>query len=231
MRICLFQMLDRGSVEENLDSACRVIESTNADFICLPEFFAFPRGIRDVSKLCKISVHVLKRISNASKRFEGYVIAGTVVEEGYYNTCYVFKRGEVVAKYRKMNPTREEVKIGIKPGNEVTVLKTEFGRIGLMICADCLNWKTVEMVASRSDVIFLPVSLSDPNHPPVEGHPVSMRIAKSFDVVVAKVSRIGIWKGKKFGTKSVVLSKEGIIAEAKRIDEELVFAELTSSPP
>ena len=228
MKICLFQMLDRGSVEENVRRACEVIENTKADFICLPEFFAIPgEFFRRYSafELYRISSHVLDELIEASRNFDGYVVAGTVVEKGYYNTCYVLKCGEMVAKYRKINPTKDEIRMGIKPGRSVTVIETKFGRIGLLICADCLNWDTVKEVASVSDVIFLPISLSDPNHPPVEGHPISKKIADTFDIVVAKVSRIGVWRGKKFGTKSVVLSKEGIIAEAEKIDEELIFAD------
>jgi len=221
-------MLDRGDVKENVERACEVIESVKADFICLPEFFAIPGLLRySAFELYKISSYVLKEVIEASLNFDGYVVAGTVVEKGYYNTCYVLRKGEIVAKYRKINPTKEEIRAGIRPGSDVTVMDTEFGKIGFLICADCLNWDTVKRVASRSDVIFLPISLSDPNHPPVEGHPISKKIANEFDVVVAKVSRIGIWKGKKFGTKSVVLSKRGIIAEAKKIDEELIFAKIS----
>ncbi len=228
MKICLFQMLDRGSVEENVGRACEIIEKVKADFICLPEFFAIPRGFfakYSISELCRMSSHAIDEVIKASLSFDGYVVAGTVIEKGFYNTCYVLRCGEIVAKYRKINPTRDEIRIGIKPGKGITVIKTEFGRIGFLICADCLNWDTVTRVASKSDLIFLPISLSDPNHPPVEGHPVSKKIADTFDVIVAKVSRIGVWKGRKFGVKSVILSKHGVIAEAKKIDEELIFAD------
>ncbi len=228
MKICLFQMLDRGTVKDNVKRACEVIENVKADFICLPEFFAIPGGFLRYSalELYQISSYALKKVIEASLNFDGYVVAGTVVENGYYNTCYVLKDGKVVAKYRKINPTKEEMRAGIRPGSDVTVIDTEFGKISFLICADCLNWDTVRRVASRSDVIFLPISLSNPNHPPVEGHPISKKIADEFDVIVAKVSRVGVWNGKKFGTKSVVLSKKGIIAEAKKIDEELIFANI-----
>ncbi len=228
MKICLFQMLDRGSVEENVRRACEVIENVKADFICLPEFFAIPGEFfrkHSAFELYRITSHVLDELIEASRNFDGYVVAGTVVERGYYNTCYVLKCGEMVAKYRKINPTEDERKMGIKPGKSITVIETEFGKVGFLICADCLNWDTVKEVASISDIIFLPISLSDPNHPPVKGHPISKKIAEAFDVIVAKVSRIGVWNGKKFGTKSVILSKEGIIAEAEKIDEELIFAD------
>ncbi len=227
--ICLFQMLDHGSVEKNLGRALEVIRSVEADFLCLPEFFAIPGGYLQrfgAEKVYEMTKNVKDELIGASEDFDGYLVAGTVVERGYYNTCYVMRGGKVIASYRKINPTREEIEAGIRRGEEVCVFKTEFGRVGLLICADCLNWDTVERVASESELVFLPISLSDPRHPPVEGHPVTKRISEEFGVTVAKVSRIGVWRGRKFGVRSVVMSGGRILAEAKSVDEELIFAEL-----
>ena len=221
-------MLDYGSVEKNVDRAIEVIENVDADFLCLPEFFAIPGGYLRLGaeRVYRMTEGVIDKLLEASERFEGYLIAGTVIEPGFYNTCYVLRKGEIVAKYRKINPIKEEVEAGIRAGRDVCVFETEFGSVGLLICADCLNWDTVSRVASESDIVFLPISLSDPNHPPVEGHPVTKRISKKFRVTVAKVSRIGVWKGKKFGVKSVIMRDGRILAEAKSVDEELIFAEL-----
>lgn len=85
-----------------------------------------------------------------------------------------------------------------------------------------MNSRVVDMVASKNDIVFLPISLTDPSHPRVEGHPVSERIAREYGVLVAKVSRVvgGV------GVRSVIMSPEGIVAEAKSSEEELVIAEI-----
>ena len=220
-------MLDHGSVESNVRRAVEVIENVDADFICLPEFFAIPGGYLQkfgAEKVYEMTKNVINELIRATEHFEGYLVAGTVIEPGFYNTCHVLKRGKIVASYRKINPVREEIEAGIKRGKDICVFRTEFGRVGLLICADCLNWDTVEKVASKSDVVFLPISLSDPKHPPVEGHPITRKISEEFGIIVAKVSRIGIWMGRKFGVKSVIMHCGKILAEAKSVDEEIIFA-------
>ena len=230
MRIALYQMEDRGSVLENIKAAQKAVLNCRADFICFPEFFTIPadyqergRGVEDAWK--EISLPTLKMLAEASRSFDGYVIGGSVIErgeKGYYNTCFIFRGGRVVAKYRKMSPTHGELEMGIRPGNQVVVLNTEFGRIGVIICADCLNETVVEKVAGSSDILFLPISLTDPGHPAVEGHPVSERIARMYGVVVAKVSRVT----RGVGVKSVVISPQGIVGEARSFEEELLTVHL-----
>lgn len=217
-------MMDRGDVSENIRTTCEIIAKTSADFICFPEYFTIPadykkRGktVEDAWKEATIpTINALKRVS---KKFEGYIIGGSVVERDgkeYYNTCYVFKDGKIVAKYRKMSPIKEELEMGIKPGDNVVSVETEFGRFGILICADCLNNKVVDMVASTNDIIFLPISLTDPSHPRVEGHPISERIAKEYGVLVVKVSRVA----NGIGVKSVVMSPTGIIKEVTNCCKE-----------
>ncbi len=229
MRVVLYQMADRRDVAENIKAACDVLNKIKADFVCFPEYFTIPADYKKRGKTVEdawveVTLPTVDALRKASEDFEGYIIGGTVVEKSdcYYNTCYVFKGGKIVAKYRKMCPIDEEVEMGIKPGNSAVSVETEFGRIGVLICADCLNSRVVDMVASKNDIVFLPISLTDPSHPRVEGHPVSERIAREYGVLVAKVSRVvgGV------GVRSVVMSPEGIVAEAKSSEEEFVIAEI-----
>jgi len=229
MRIALYQMMDRGDIGENIRAACNIITKMSADFICFPEYFTIPADYKKRGKTVKdawkeVTIPTINAFRRVSKKFEGYIIGGSVVEKdggNYYNTCYVFKGGEIVAKYRKMNPIKEELEMGIKPGNNVVSVETEFGRFGVLICADCLNNSIVDTVASKNDIVFLPISLTDPTHPRVEGHPISEKIAKKYGVFVVKVSRVA----DRVGVKSVVMSPTGIIKEATSCcEEELMIA-------
>lgn len=231
MRIALYQMMDRGDIGENIRAACEVITKINADFVCFPEYFTIPADYKKRGKTVEdawkeVTIPTINALQRASKKFEGYIIGGSVVEkdgDNYYNTCYVFKGGEIVAKYRKMSPIKEELEMGIKPGNNAVSVKTEFGRFGILICADCLNNSIVDMVASKNDIIFLPISLTDPSHPRVEGHPISEKIAREYGVFVIKVSRVA----RETGVKSVVMSPAGIVKEATSCcEEELVVADI-----
>lgn len=233
MRVAIYQMEDRGEAGENIEQACRAIKGTAADFFVLPEFFAIPGGDFKKGytlKECweetgKPAIEMLKK---ASLSFPGYIIGGSVLEEGaegYYNTCFVFKNGQFVVKYRKINITQEERDMGILPGNDIVTFDTKFGRAGLLICADSICEEVRDRVASQAQFIFLPISLTDPSHPRVEGHPLSVEMAQRYGVSVIKVSRVGIFGGRRVLSRSAVITPSAIIYEAGE-GEELALIEL-----
>ena len=231
MRVAIYQMEDRGDPHENIKWAYEAVVKADADFFVLPEFFAIPGGdfkkdwsVEDAYREAgKPAIRMLRR---ASVHFPGYLIGGSVLEKDishFYNTCFVFRKGQLVAKYRKRHPTPEERALGIKGGDEIVTFNTEFGTAGILICADVIYEGTRSEVAARSDIVFLPISLTDPTHPKVEGHPLSEKIAREFGVVVVKVSRVGTFKGKKVVSKSAVITPQGLMYEAKECEELAVI--------
>ena len=228
MRVALYQMRDRKDVRLNINAAFSKITSTKADFFCLPEYFPIPSDYKNSKTVedawVEISLPTIEMLKKASTKFKGYIIGGSIVEkdEGkYYNTCFVFKDGEVIAKYRKMNLVDEEMRLDLSRGESTVSINTDFGRVGILICADCLDNDIVEKVAKKNNIIFLPISLTDPSHPKVEGHPVSERIARQYNVMVVKVSRII----DNIGVKSAVVTPKAIY-EAKSFGEELLVVDL-----
>jgi len=229
VKVCIYQMEDRGSVEDNIRAACRTISKVKSDFLCLPELFAIPTNCKmPIERVYEENKHALDEIVKASREFNGYLIAGTVIEkdDAFYNTCYILRKGEIFAKYRKINITEEERMAGISPGKETVIFDTEFCRAGILVCADCLNDGIVKSVAMRSNVVFLPISLTSPDHPKVDGHPVSERIAKEYSVTVIKASRISLFNGVKFGVKSAVITPDGVVVEAGGEEEEVIYVNL-----
>jgi predicted amidohydrolase len=220
MKVAIYQMEDRGRAELNIKQACVTISKSDADFFVLPEFFTIPGG--DYKKNYGLEEYW------QSCNFSGYIIGGSIMEkaqDNFYNTCYIFRNGQEVAKYRKINITRDEIELGVSHGNETLCLNTPFGKIGVLICADCINAETIDRVASQSDYVFLPISLTDPNHPKFEGHPVSVNISRKYNVTVVKVAKIGIFDGKKLVSKSAVTIPIGVIFEAGE-EEELSIVEI-----
>jgi predicted amidohydrolase len=223
-------MEDRGEAAKNIEQAYHTITHSEADFFVLPEFFAIPGG--DFRKQYDLESCWLdtgkpayEMLKKASTKFEGYIIGGSILEkapDGYYNTCYVFKNGQEVARYRKINLTDEEVRLKVTPGRESVTFDTPFGKVGLLICADCMFEKTVENAALLSSIVFLPVSLTDPNHPSVEGHPISVKIASKYGIVVVKVTRVGTFGGRKIASKSAVVAPTGVVFETDRDDEDVL---------
>ncbi len=234
--LSLYQVEDRGDIEENVKAVVECVKKAKSDYLCVPEFFAHPLGFfreltekfgnRAAEKAYERTWWVMDEVRDASKNFDGYLIAGTVIEkcqDKFYNTCYILKGGEVLAKYRKINIIQEEVKAGITPGSEVLSFEGKI-RTGVMVCADCLNDEIVRKVCSRSKLVFLPISMTSPDHPSVEGHPLSLKAARKYGVVIAKTSRTAVYGGRKFGVKSAVIAPSGVIAEVDSIDEQILTA-------
>lgn len=128
MKLAIYQMADRGEPWENLAKAYEAIVDMEADCFVLPEIFVLPGG--DYTRYYSPAQAYAETgrpgedmLREASLTFPGYLIGGTLIEEtpkGYYNTCYVLRRGKPVAKYRKINITREEIDMQLLPGSDVT---------------------------------------------------------------------------------------------------------------
>ncbi len=233
MKVAIYQMEDRGTAKQNIKQAYKIIIQTEADFFVLPEFFAIPGG--DFKQKYELEEcwqetgrPAIIMLEEASRCFGGYIIGGSTLEkapEGYYNTCHVFKNGQLVAKYRKINITKEEEDLKVSRGRVTVCFDTPFGKVGLIICADCIYEETTDKVASKSDFVFLPVSLTDPNHPKFEGHPISTQISQKHGVSVIKVTRVGTFGTKRLASKSAVTTPSGVIFEAGE-GEELAIVEV-----
>jgi predicted amidohydrolase len=234
MRLAIYQMADRGEARKNLADAYEAIVNTGADCFVLPELFALPGG--DYKRDCPPAQAYMETgrpgeemLREASLRFPGYLIGGTLIEqapEGYYNTCYVLKQGEPLAKYRKINITQEEIDMGLIPGSDVVTFDTEWGKAGLLVCFDVVCEGTRDLVGAQSDLVFLPVGMSVPDHPVVDGYPCSGAVATKHNTVVFQVSRVGFYDGRPLVTKSAVITPRGVIWEGSGEGEELAVVDV-----
>jgi predicted amidohydrolase len=78
-----------------------------------------------------------QRLCELAKELHIHLIAGMLEADGEdrYNTAVIIgPDGKLVGKYRKQQLEHELVRN--KPGNESSVFATEYGKIGVMICAD-----------------------------------------------------------------------------------------------
>ncbi len=225
-------MEDRGSIEKNVKAVINCIKNcSDIDVIALPEFFAYPLGFfkemtenfgkNAAKRMYEESNWIFNELKEVSYN-AAILIAGSLIEkhkDKYYNTCYVLNKGEVIAKYRKINIIDEEIKAGISPGNKIVSFKIHSTRAGIMICADCLKDSIVKKVCENSEIVFLPISMTSPEHPTVEGHPLSIKAAKKYGVKIVKISKTAVYSGKKFGVKSAVITPKGVLSEAESVDE------------
>lgn len=174
IKLGLCQMKVTDIKQDNLKKAVNMIEAcknSNVNIAILPEMFNcpydtqnFPIYAEELKNSETVSV-----ISQAAKYNDIYVVAGSIPEicEGnYYNTCLIFDRtGAIIGKHRKIHLFDIDIKDGIcfkesdvlSRGSQVTIINTEFCKIGVAICFDmrfCELYR--EMSKAGAKIIITP---------------------------------------------------------------------------
>jgi len=211
----------RNSLEANISAAQAAVHKAAKQkpaVIGLPEYFTVPNCMADFTDAQKISRETCKETLNflqeTSKRIGAiYLLGGSVLEEDsgrYYNTSTLWKSGSLLAKYRKINPVRAEVKAGVAKGAEPVVVNTDVGKIGLLVCADTFDPDLVKRVAGLgAEIISLPVAAMG-THPIVQGHPLTEQIARDYGLFLLKVGNVC---SSMRGGRSAIIAPWGILGE------------------
>lgn len=153
IKLALVQMKgfsDKDKTIEKMKKKVAEAAATGADIIVLPEMWNCPYGtkfFRDYGEYENDS-RSIKELSALAKEFGVYLFGGTISEldvDKVYNTCYVFDRqGEIIGKHRKHHLFDVDIKGKMRfkesdvlsPGENLTVVDTEFGKIGVAVCYD-----------------------------------------------------------------------------------------------
>jgi predicted amidohydrolase len=233
MKVALVQMLvEGGKAEENLERAGRRIESAaalGADLVLLPEALDFGwthPSARDGAGTIpggESFVH----LSRSAARNGVFVCAGLIEKDGdlLYNSSVLLDReGRLLAKHRKINEldiARDLYTNGSEPGSGID---TEFGTIGLQICADGFaegQWISRKLCERGAGIMLSPCAWAvDADFDPVTTpygdiwrnnfSPVAREFGCWF-VACSNVGWIeeGPWKGKRCIGNSMVFDSEG----------------------
>ncbi len=143
--------------DENL-----LIFKQRPDFLILPEYFNVDPENRDNARNAGETYERLQYCQTLSDRFRTTIIAGTAISSlagRFYNTSYVYSRGEFIGSYYKVNPTEKELLHGISPGTEFSHFEIDDVRFSIMICADVLDFENFARIRPfESDIIFIPTT-------------------------------------------------------------------------
>jgi omega-amidase len=139
--------------DQNLENASNLIDqavSKGADIVVLPEMFNCPYKSSFFVEFAEMKGE--KTYSFLSKKAEEhkiYLVGGSIPEKtkknNIYNTAFIFDRnGKQIGRHRKTHLFDIDVKgrqtfkesDTLTPGKSVTVVETEFGKVGIMICYD-----------------------------------------------------------------------------------------------
>lgn len=177
-KVAALQMASGPNVEGNLSEARRLIEHAveqGAKLVVLPEFFSI-MGLKDADIVAvreQAGKGVMQQfLSEIARKHKIWVVGGSIPLEAtapgkIRNTCLVFdEHGEQVARYDKihlfnLDLGNEHYHEGttIEAGNQVVVVDSPFGRIGLAVCYD-LRFPELFRAMKNVDIIVLPAAFT-----------------------------------------------------------------------
>lgn len=177
VRVAAIQMASGANVAANLAEAQQLIElavEAGAKLVVLPEFFAIMAKDREVlaAREAEGSGPIQRFLARMAKKHAIWLVGGSIpleasVPNKVRNSCLVFdERGKQIARYDKIhlfgmdlgNEHYQESKT-IEPGNEVVVVNSPFGRIGLSICYD-LRFPELYRAMPGVDIIVVPAAFT-----------------------------------------------------------------------
>lgn len=173
-RVAAIQMASGPNVAANLAEAERLIQSAvtaGAKLVALPEYFAI-MGLKDTDKVAAQEVEgkgpIQKFLAAMARKHKIWLVGGSVPlacdnPKKVRNSCLVYDdKGKQVARYDKIHlfgldlgAEHYQEEKTIEPGDQVVVIDTPFGRMGLSICYD-LRFPELYRAMTEVDIILVP---------------------------------------------------------------------------
>jgi len=126
-----------------------------ADIVLLPEYMNTGENFETLDgPSCKM-------MAEMAAKYHLYIAGGIVRKDEQndrlYNTVVLYDRaGAMAGMYDKIHPYSPEVyPMGVTPGQSVTVLNTDFGRVGFMTCYDSWFTDVAELVSLKGAELIL----------------------------------------------------------------------------
>ena len=139
----------KANIENCVDWMTRCVEATGAELVVLPESATTgftpgcpPEELWDM--VSELPGPVIAPIQDAAAALGVHVCVGTYERGGergvvYNSSVLIGPEGSLLGVYRKTHPFCGEIRARggwVTPGDEVCVVDTDLGRIGMMICFD-----------------------------------------------------------------------------------------------
>ena len=179
VKVAGIQMASSPQVASNLIEAERLIAiaaGQGAKIVVLPEYFCI-MGVKDIDKVAvreKVGDGPIQRfLAKMAKDYKIWLIGGTVPLVSNFpnkvrNSCLVFNdKGIQVARYDKIHLFGLDLGVEhyheentIESGNEVVVVETPYGKIGLSVCYD-LRFPELYRAMGQVDIIVIPSAFTE----------------------------------------------------------------------
>lgn len=233
MKIGIVQLLVEGAEpERNLERASRYIEKAvtcQVDMVLLPETIDFgwthPESLLNAKPVPGEYSQIFCDLAKKNSIWICVGLTEKVNDSNFNSAILINRKGEIVLKHRKINLLEVEFPF-YQIGNKIEVVNTEFGIIGLNICADNYwgsKYLGESLAAMGANLILSPSSwtvdhaVNEANEPYEDKweKPYSY-LASNFNLILASTTSVGYlvggpYVGKKMIGKSLVMGPDGII--------------------
>jgi predicted amidohydrolase len=198
-------------------------------FVCLPEHYPLAKEIQNIEQAAHLYPERKEYLQNLSREISTVFVGGTLTEktnEGFYNTCYIFDRGEEIGYYRKVYPTSREQEVGVLRGNEFKMFNLHGIRTGVLICADVLFERSFEeMSALDCQIVFVPTASPFRQGESKEekferDRAIFVEGARKLNCPVIKTCGVGTTFGHPIQGRSLIASPGGILTRAQPDQEQ-----------
>ena len=157
----------------NLNQAARLVKEARkkgAQVVCLPELFDsryFPQKQRSELRAETIPGEATRALSGSPRATKSSWWVGQSTRgrgERDYNTSVVFSDdGRIIGKYRKVHIPNDPgfyEQAYFSSGNEYQVIKTKYGKLGVLICFDQWYPEAARILKlMEADIIFYPTAI------------------------------------------------------------------------
>jgi omega-amidase len=177
VKVALLQMPVRKDKKTNIETAAEYVRRAarqRAQIVVLPEMFCCPYENKSfVENAEPKGDFIWKSLSDMARMNQVFLIGGSMPEqegEKIYNTCFIFDRkGQQIGRHRKVHLFDINIRGGqsfresdtFTPGDQITVIDTEYGRIGVEICFDIRFTEMTHLMALKgAEMIFVPAAFN-----------------------------------------------------------------------
>lgn len=243
MRIAVAQLMTSEDKQANLNKALEYMEkakSAGADMVVFPETYMalIPAGSsRTYASVAEpLDGPFIRALADAARKHSMYTVCGVYEtkpgdELRSYNTVVMLdKTGKLVHSYQKTHLydafSYVESKNIVPSDNPITVVRTELGCFGLLVCYELRFPEISRMLALQgAEVLLVPTAWVA--GPMKEEHFLSMVKARALEntVFMAAADQVGnIYAG-----RSVIYNPMGVVLSSRGEDEGLITADLDLS--
>lgn len=232
---------DREGNFRRIEYALEQAKKQKAQIACLPESIILGWENPDAHKMATpIPGADSDRIAGLAKKYGLMICIGLDEKDGtklYDSAILVDKTGRLLWKHRKINVLAELMDPPYATGRpeDIGAVDTEYGRIGVMICADTFTDEHIRrMKARKPDLVLVPYGWAE-TMDKWPGHSKNLEnlvcsIAKAWACPVVGTNLLGAisqgpWRGRTYGGASIVADAAGktvIVLRDRDVDVQVV---------